>query len=126
MLMTATTLPPQQFQPSLQRSLEYYRAVGGTPPNKYFARMQARPSASLGCLLTDNELAEYLAEEKKILAKGLQSVRPPTPNQEEKRQKVYDLAEYNYRANIVFLREIGRLPEEFDQEGIEAPIITQV
>ncbi|HAZ29933.1 TPA: hypothetical protein DCY43_04340 [candidate division WWE3 bacterium] len=118
----------QQYRSPLQRSWEYYTTVAhGTPPTEYETKMRECPSEPLANVLSDNEILKILTTRaESIREKAAALATSGSDTKREAKERVLGLLSRNQEDDLAFLREISRLPEEFDQEGIEAPIITQV
>ncbi len=109
-----------EYLSPLQRSLEYYKTSGGTPPVAYKDRMLENPNAPLVQLLSDEELLGILnARTAQINRKTAELVGCRDDHRSELMQRTLDFLVCNQKDDLAFLREIGRLPEEFNQEGVE-------
>ena len=90
-------------------------------------RMRERPSEPLANILSNTEILKILTIRAELICKKAAALATSgSDTKREAKERVLGLLSRNQEDDLAFLREISRLPEEFDQEGIEAPIITQV
>ena len=92
---------------NLERTLEDHIALGSTPPKL----LRDNPGKTHAELLSDDELQKWMVDEVAMIAEVHHGAT--AGDEQEKKALALGLRAYLI-PNLAYLREIGRLPKEFE------------